>query len=123
MIQKIHQESHKKHLPVGQGDSPGDNNGGGSNSNQATTYKVTFSVKNATNQNLSNVVVTLTDTTDNTNVKSGTSDNGVAEITGVKPGTYSVTATRDGYTAETIANVTVTNADVTVADAIVMNSN
>ena len=77
----------------------------------------------ATNQNLSNVVVTLTDTTDNTNVKSGTSDNGVAEITGVKPGTYSVTATRDGYTAETIANVTVSNADVTVADAIVMNSN
>jgi hypothetical protein len=111
------------HLPAGQEDNPGDNNGGGSNSNQATTYKVTFSVKNATNQNLSNVVVTLTDTTDNTNVKSGTSDNGVAEITGVKPGTYSVTATRDGYTAETIANVTVTNADVTVTDAIVMNSN
>ena len=123
MIQKILHVQHKKNLPADQEDNPDDNNGGGSNSNQATTYKVTFSVKNATNQNLSNVVVTLTDTTDDTNIKSGTSNNGVAEITGVKPGTYSVTAIRDGYTAETIANVTVSNADVIVTDAIVMNSN
>ena len=105
------------HLPATE-DNPGNDQ-----PQTPTTYKVTFSVKNATNQNLSNVVVTLTDTTDSTYTKTGTSDNGVAEITGVKPGTYSVTATRDGYTAETIANVTVSNADVTVADAIVMNSN
>ena len=110
-----------KHLPAGQGDNSGDNNGGGSNSTQNSTYTVTFSVKNATNQNLSNVTVTLTDTTDNTNVKTGTSENGVATITQVKPGTYSVTAERENYTVQgTIANVTVSNADVEVADPIIM---
>lgn len=110
-----------KNLPADQGDNSGDNNGGGSYSVQDSTYTVTFNVKNATNQNLGNVVVTLTDTTDATNVKTGTSEQGVAEITGVKPGTYSVTATRDNYTVQgTIANVTVSNADVEVNEPIIM---
>lgn len=110
-----------KNLPADQGDNSGDNNGGGSYSVQDSTYTVTFSVKNATNQNLGNVTVTLTDINDNTNVKTGTSTNGIATITQVKPGTYSVTAERDNYTIQgTIANVTVSNADIEVAEPIIM---
>lgn len=101
-----------------------DNSNTNQNNSQNTTtkYNVTFRVTNATNQGLSNVSVTLTDTTDATNTESGTTDNGDVTIS-VKPGTYSVTATREGYTAPTtIANVTVTDSNVTVSDAIIMTS-
>ena len=84
-----------------------------------TTYNVTFNVTNTNNQALANVVVTLTDTTDSTNTASGTTEGGSVTIA-VKPGTYAVNASRDGYTASTIENVIVTSADVTVADSIVM---
>lgn len=87
-----------------------------------TTYNVIFNVTNSTNQALANVVVTLTDTTDSTNTASGTTEGGSVTIA-VKPGTYVVTASRDGYTASTIENVTVTNEDITVADSIVMTKN
>jgi len=101
-----------------------DNSNTNQNNSQNTTtkYNVTFRVTNATNQGLSNVLVTLTDTSDATNTESGTTDNGDVTIS-VKPGTYSVTATREGYTAPTtIANVTVTDSNVTVSDAIIMTS-
>ena len=106
-------------LPAAE-DNPGTNQNN-NQSNTTTKYNVSFRVTNATNQGLGSVVVTLTDTSDSTNVASGTTSAGDVSIA-VKPGTYSVTAVRDGYTAPSIANVTVTNSDVTVSDTIVMNS-
>ena len=91
------------------------------NSNTPAKYDVTFRVTNATNQGLSNVEITLTDISDSTNTASGTTSNGDVTIS-VKPGTYSVTAVRDGYTATTIENVTVTDNNVIVSDAIIMTS-
>ncbi len=119
MIQKIHQESHKKHLPAGQGDSPGDGNGGGSDSG----HKVTLTVVNGNNQNTSGVTVVLTDKSDTTNKKTGESDNdGKVEIDNVKAGTYAVTVDEehsDGYhLSDTVADITVADADVTVSDPV-----
>ena len=101
-----------------------DNNSGsqqGQNDQQATTYNVTFTVTNATNQKLSGVTVTLTDINDSTNTAFDTTDSNGSVSIAVKAGTYSVTAERDTYTAPAnIENVTVTDADVDVATAIVM---
>lgn len=119
MIQQNLQEWEMMKLPATE-DNP-ETNQNNQNSNTPTKYDVTFRVTNATNQGLSNVEITLTDTSDSTNTASGTTSNGDATIS-VKPGTYSVTAVRDGYTAPTIDNVTVTNSNVTVSDAIIMTS-
>lgn len=105
-------------------ENPGNNQQNNQNDQQQTVtkYDVTFRVTNTTNQGLSNVEITLTDTSDSTNVETGTTSNGDVTIS-VKPGTYSVTAVRDGYTAPaTIENVVVTDSNVTVSDAIVMTS-
>lgn len=102
-------------------ENPGNNQNQNQQQDTTTKYDVTFRVTNATNQGLSNVVVTLTDTTDSTNTASGTTDNGDVSIS-VKPGTYSVIAEREGYTAPTIENVTVSDKNVTVSDVIVMTS-
>lgn len=119
------------HLPVTEEnpENTGDNSGGsgsgsGSGSgNETTKYNVTFNnVTNPTNQKLGNVTITLTDKSDSTNVESGTTSNGEVTIS-VKAGTYAVTAERDGYTAPNdIPDVIVTDADVTVSDAIIMTS-
>lgn len=109
----------KDHLPAG----PEDNSGGqqSQDDQQATTHNVTFTVTNATNQKLSGVTVTLTDINDSTNTASDITDSDGSVSIAVKAGTYSVTAERDTYTAPAnIENVTVTNADVDVATAIVM---
>lgn len=100
------------------------NSGSNQQNNQqqtVTKYNVTFTVTNATNQKLSGVTVTLTDTSDNTNTASADTNSDGEAVINVKPGTYAVTAARDTYTAPaTIENVTVTNADVVVDTAIVM---
>lgn len=125
MTLKIPQDTvEMRKLPAAEG-NPETNQNTNQNNNQQTVtkYNVTFSsVTNATNQKLSNVSITLTDTSDSTNTETGTTTNGEVTLS-VKPGTYAVTASREGYTAPTtIPNVTVTNADVTVSDAIIMTS-
>ena len=111
-----------KHLPAGPDNSGGQQGQQGQQEQQqTTTYNVTFTVTNATNQKLSNVTVTLTDKSDSTNTASGETDGEGSVTIAVKAGTYAVTAVRDTYTAPvSIDDVVVTNADVEVATAIVM---